>query len=432
MAFPASKETFTDYVANTTVIGSADLNALRAVVELLEDQALGPAVQNVLAHGADPSGAGDSAPAFVAALAALPSSGGVLIAPPGLYTFTTAGPVLTGADRFVLVSGWGATIQLAANRTAFKIAQGNVASRGSRIEGFVIDGQSNAGTVGVEFEDTNNPQLAHCQILNCATGILFDSAAAGGFVEGALVDSVVMREPGIGIDFQVAAGTGSWGQTTIRSVKCVVGAGGTGFRLGAGTLYRSHVQMSIWIGANETAVFLDGNVDNSQLYFGVEGAAGSTGNVALNAGANATNLHTAELVFNFVGTINSRVSNTSNHEFAYATDGIIYAMGSGAGSTWRYRRHGDAQDRYRLEALTAGGKLWFGPGNAAPDVNLYREGADKLRTDDVLVAQQLEITDGVAAPGNVAGRASLFIDSADGDLKVRFADGVVKTIATDV
>jgi hypothetical protein len=43
----------------------------------------------------------------------------------------------------------------------------------------------------------------------------------------------------------------------------------------------------------------------------------------------------------------------------------------------------------------------------------------------------LQITDGITAPGTAAGYASIYVDTADGDLKVKFGDGTVKTISTD-
>lgn len=43
----------------------------------------------------------------------------------------------------------------------------------------------------------------------------------------------------------------------------------------------------------------------------------------------------------------------------------------------------------------------------------------------------LNITDGVTAPATQAGRVLIYVDAADGDLKVKFGDGIVKTIATD-
>jgi hypothetical protein len=43
----------------------------------------------------------------------------------------------------------------------------------------------------------------------------------------------------------------------------------------------------------------------------------------------------------------------------------------------------------------------------------------------------LRLVDGVPAPNPVPGKAVLYVDEADGDLKIVFPDGTVKTIATD-
>lgn len=48
-----------------------------------------------------------------------------------------------------------------------------------------------------------------------------------------------------------------------------------------------------------------------------------------------------------------------------------------------------------------------------------------------LQGSQLRITDGITAPGAQTGLATIYVDTADGDLKVVFADGTVKTIVTD-
>jgi hypothetical protein len=44
----------------------------------------------------------------------------------------------------------------------------------------------------------------------------------------------------------------------------------------------------------------------------------------------------------------------------------------------------------------------------------------------------ISVADGVAAPAAVTGRARIYVDTADGDLKIVFGDGTVKTIVTDV
>jgi len=48
-----------------------------------------------------------------------------------------------------------------------------------------------------------------------------------------------------------------------------------------------------------------------------------------------------------------------------------------------------------------------------------------------LEVKTLAITDGITAPGAVVGFAKIYVDSADGDLKIRFSDGTIKTIMTD-
>lgn len=50
---------------------------------------------------------------------------------------------------------------------------------------------------------------------------------------------------------------------------------------------------------------------------------------------------------------------------------------------------------------------------------------------DARLAGKLWIADGVSAPTAQAGFAAIYVDSADGDLKVRFGDGTTKTISTD-
>ncbi len=43
----------------------------------------------------------------------------------------------------------------------------------------------------------------------------------------------------------------------------------------------------------------------------------------------------------------------------------------------------------------------------------------------------LVIADGVTAPQPHAGQATIYIDTADGDLKVKFGNGFVRTIGAD-
>lgn len=49
----------------------------------------------------------------------------------------------------------------------------------------------------------------------------------------------------------------------------------------------------------------------------------------------------------------------------------------------------------------------------------------------VTVNGALAIADGISAPATQSGWAQIYVDTADGDLKVKFGDGTVKTIVTD-
>lgn len=50
---------------------------------------------------------------------------------------------------------------------------------------------------------------------------------------------------------------------------------------------------------------------------------------------------------------------------------------------------------------------------------------------EVVCEKSLDIQDGITAPSTLSGKARIYVDSADGDLKVKFGDGTVKTLATD-
>lgn len=45
--------------------------------------------------------------------------------------------------------------------------------------------------------------------------------------------------------------------------------------------------------------------------------------------------------------------------------------------------------------------------------------------------EALSVKDGITAPSTSSGNAIIYVDSADGDLKIKFGDGTVKTIVTD-
>lgn len=81
------------------------------------------------------------------------------------------------------------------------------------------------------------------------------------------------------------------------------------------------------------------------------------------------------------------------------------------------------------EAASTPGVANISAGDVAGGViTLSTGGAERAR---VTRDGGLGLVDGISAPSTAVGYALLYVDSADGDLKVKFGDGTVKTIATD-
>ena len=55
----------------------------------------------------------------------------------------------------------------------------------------------------------------------------------------------------------------------------------------------------------------------------------------------------------------------------------------------------------------------------------------QIKSHGIKTIGDIRLTDGKAAPATEAGYAILYVDSADGDLKVKFGNGFVCTIAAD-
>ena len=66
---------------------------------------------------------------------------------------------------------------------------------------------------------------------------------------------------------------------------------------------------------------------------------------------------------------------------------------------------------------------------AAADIAVYKNATLLTITTDYTVSLNANGTGSVTL--TVAGSGLIYVDSADGDLKIKFGDGTVKTIATD-
>lgn len=89
------------------------------------------------------------------------------------------------------------------------------------------------------------------------------------------------------------------------------------------------------------------------------------------------------------------------------------------------KREADLFDRVYINPNN--GRVYVGNGTAAAQAYI-----GPLGTVGAVMQGAWYMVDGVTAPATITGFAAIYVDSADGDLKIKFGDGVIKTIVTDV
>lgn len=134
---------------------------------------------------------------------------------------------------------------------------------------------------------------------------------------------------------------------------------------------------------------------------------------------------TRQGVFTVANSITAGSHVTTGGSLIHGTSGTSINMGTGDGIITLYNN-----------GSTAFNRLQFG-GTSSSFPSLKRNSTfveTKLADDSAYAPhamQYLDVTDGITAPGSSAGRARIYVDTADGDLKVVFGDGTVKTIVVD-
>jgi len=125
------------------------------------------------------------------------------------------------------------------------------------------------------------------------------------------------------------------------------------------------------------------------------------------------------------------------------TDDSNYEVGQVgfSGNTFVFQAFSSGTGVARNVKIQAGGVITFSP----QDNSSWGMSADLMYpVDDVaadigtttsrlrnVYAQGMVLVDGITAPSTVAGHAVIYVDTADGDLKIKFGDGTVKTIVVD-
>lgn len=95
-----------------------------------------------------------------------------------------------------------------------------------------------------------------------------------------------------------------------------------------------------------------------------------------------------------------------------------YAFGTRSGQT------------YPVWGVKGNGRMGWGSGSAGFDITMRRSAGSTLQME-LGRFEAMIIQDGITAPSATVGSAKIYVDAADGDLKIIFGNGIVKTIVTD-
>lgn len=88
----------------------------------------------------------------------------------------------------------------------------------------------------------------------------------------------------------------------------------------------------------------------------------------------------------------------------------------------------DPSPRFRV---TGDGSMYWGPGTAGEDVSLRRVTPGNLTVSGGLQATTLMVADSIEVPNAAGGYARIFVDKADGKIKVRYDSGVIRTFIVE-
>lgn len=134
--------------------------------------------------------------------------------------------------------------------------------------------------------------------------------------------------------------------------------------------------------------------------------------------------------WNIIANINKEMDwrnfNGSKITMNYQNESLILHLGSDKNGSNSLRGRMDEARVDLLPRSIAEMIAWSTTG-VGVDTNIVKSSGSNV----LLTPIGLQLADGQTEPAAVSGYAVLFVDSADGDLKIKFADGTVKTIVID-
>ena len=166
--------------------------------------------------------------------------------------------------------------------------------------------------------------------------------------------------------------------------------------------------------------------DNDYMYIGSDLTFNEV-NVILDSGGNVT-INPLFQYYNGSWTNFSPADDTDGFQKSATIREIIATIGepwvkvdiAGEGTTWyaiRLKRRRNIMSTYPVVREVT--------------VTSTSEGEYRWDEDGDVNIKTIAVDDGITAPDTILGQAIIYVDTADGDLKVKFGDGTVKTLATD-
>jgi hypothetical protein len=383
---------------------------------------------NVLDYGADPTGTSDSKAAIQAAI----DAGSVIYIPSGTYLISGAiniGSATTGNKRIV-GAGMRSTTLKATNAAA--TLQNKTSHYFIEMQDFTFDGNAlaNVGiSLGIPSGGTGSAaydQLNNITVYNCTTIALelnsiqyvqinqcqFQGTSNGhGIKAQKLLTSYINNT--VIIDNRYGMYLGNHGGATS----------------GSNLVYLNNIQ---FFGPAPTSS------TPPDFYLAIDGAYGVYLNGCIFENERVFN-NPLVIIANSNGALvtgNIYFQSCSWQGLAFAQD-LIQTQGGTRIYFNECRAIRPTAGNYILNQAS-GGSVFVNSclaGNGYTDATTFNWTDSGYVTGTIFETQQptklLSVTDGITAPSAVTGRAFVYVDSADGSLKVKFGNGVVKTLATN-
>jgi hypothetical protein len=361
-----------------------------------------------------------------AAIDALPSAGGLIKLGPGTHTISTSLILRSG----VVLEGEGCqstTISYTGSAQAIKMATPASRSYGVGVRGIKV-ADAGAGTVGLDMESVS-------------TGV-FDDVLIDGFTTGVrLVGSngfcVYNRFTNVNAQNSTTGWViGAAGSNSNTFMACRADVATTGWNItdsNQSQLIGCQIEnCTTGVSITSTASALSDRTTIMGCRF-----EGNTTNVNITS----SNVRETFLVGNYYATGTSTDSGTRTQALdLFGTTGPAVHLHSAltAVATGSFRFSRSVSGGSSLPAMVV---VDSNTGAGTPvtlQIETERSTGTFLRGQrggttylEAYATGALGIADGITAPAAVVGQAILYVDAADGDLKVKFGDGVVKTIAID-